>query len=220
MNSAGVTVLINESREGGPRPVIAIHGRLGNPSLWQRSLRTATLDSSVTPVGTLVMILAKRYLPGLFAITAAILLFTCAPKQWRVQSLILATAVALCAMEAEYWIAHGFPQSELPFFVIAQAVTLIALLGGSVGGFVLGVNGLAFFSYVNTRFYAPYLLDYVLPAIYTCLIIVARQNLNWRGKGVLAIGFPEVTWWCIETVVAIYKTSILHKWAWITGKSW
>jgi hypothetical protein len=50
-------------------------------------------------------------------------------------------------MEAEYWIAHGFPQSEVPFFAIAMAVTLLALLGGRIGGFVLGVIGLAFFSY-------------------------------------------------------------------------
>jgi hypothetical protein len=165
-------------------------------------------------------ILAKRYFPGLLAIAAAILLYKCAPTKRKVETVILASAVALCAMEAEYWLAHGFPWSEIPFLVIALAVTLLGLIGGDLGGFALGVVGLVFFTYVNVRFCAPYLLDYVLPAIYTCLIIVARQNLNWHGKGILAIGLPEVAWWCVETVVAIYKTAILHKWAWLAGKPW
>lgn len=170
--------------------------------------------------GALITILAKRYLPGLFAIAAAILLFRCAPTKRKVESLILATAIGLCAMEAEYWIAHGFPQSESLFFVIALALTLLALLGGDVGGFALGIVGLVFFTYVNDRFCAPYLLDYVLPATYACLIAVSRQNLNWTGRGILVTGLPEAMWWSIETLVAIYKTSMLQKWAWLTGKPW
>jgi hypothetical protein len=113
-----------------------------------------------------------------------------------------------------------FPEWKYRSFVIALAITLLALAAGGLGGFALGVVGLGYLTYVNDRFYAPYLLDYVLPTIYACLIVVARKDLNWSGKGILAAGFPEATWWSIETVIAVYKTSTSGKWAWLIGKPW
>lgn len=168
----------------------------------------------------MLLTIAQRYLPGLFAIAEAVMLFKSAPPKRKVQSLVLAAALGLCAMEAEYWIARGFPWSDMPFFVVALAITLVALSAGNVGGLVLGVIGMAFFTYVNDRFSAPYLLDYVLPSIYASLIVVSRRDLHWNGRGILALGVPEATWWSVETLIAVYRTSALHKWAWLAGKPW
>src|SRR5215831_12696536 len=95
----------------------------------------------------MLVTIVERYLPGLLAITAAVLLFRYAPPKRKVESLVLAVAAGLCAMEAEYWIARGFPWFDLHFFVAAMAIILLALCGGNIGGFVLGVLGLAFFTY-------------------------------------------------------------------------
>ena len=162
----------------------------------------------------------QRSLPALLTSAAAILSFAYAPPQRKVTCLVLATAFGLCGMEAEYCIAHGLPWFDMPFFAIALGATLIALCAGAVGGFALGVMGLTFFTYVNDRFCAPYLLDYVLPSLYAWLIIVSRKKLNWIGRGILVNGIPEGIWWLLATGIAIFKTSVWHKWDWVTGKPW
>ena len=168
----------------------------------------------------MLVTIVEHYLPGLTAIAAAFLLFRYAPPKRKVESLVLAVAAGLCAVEAEYWIAHGFPWFDLHFFLVAMAITLLALCGGSVGGIVFSILGLAFFTYVNDRFYAPYLLDYILPAICVFLIIVSRKELRWFGNGILARSVPETAWFSAETLIAAYKTSVWHKWGWLTGRPW
>jgi hypothetical protein len=161
-----------------------------------------------------------RYSPGVLAACCALVLIRFTPEKWRVHSVILATAVGLCAMEAEYWVAHGFPSSDMPFFSVAITITLTALALGERGGLVLGVVGLTFFTYVNNRYSAPYLLDYVLPALYALLIATSRRKLNWFRPGFLSIGLPEAIWWAVENAGAIWKTTVWHKWGWLTGQPW
>jgi hypothetical protein len=161
-----------------------------------------------------------RYAPGVLATFSAVILIKLAPEKWRVHSVIFATGVGLCAMEAEYWIAHGFPWPDMPFFAVAITVTLGALASGERGGLVLGIAGLSFFTYVNNRYFAPYMLDYVLPALYVLLIAISRRKLKWFRPGFFAIGVPEAIWWAAENAVAIWKTTVWHKWGWLTGQPW
>ena len=107
-----------------------------------------------------------RYLPGMAALLIAIWLVYHARSNRKIPATIFSTLIGLASMEAEYWLAHGFPSSDVPFFLGATAITVAALVSGRLGGFWLGLIGSGFFSYVNLRYGAPYLLDYVMPALY------------------------------------------------------
>jgi len=161
-----------------------------------------------------------RFLPGLVAALGGAALLWFAPERRKIPFTVLATLLGLMSMEAEYWVAHGFPESEVTFFAGAVVVTLLALAAGKYGGLLLGIIGLAFFAHVNVRYGAPYLLDYVLPVFYGILLALARRELKWFRSGVLAVGRPEAIWLILTSGVTIWRTSVLDKWGWLTGRPW
>jgi hypothetical protein len=123
-------------------------------------------------------------------------------------------------MEAEYWVARGFPTSEIPFFAAAVAITVAALAIGPVGDLSLGLTGLAFFAYVNLRYGAPYILDYVMPVLYGLLIARSRRDLNWRRPGLFEVGWAESIIVLVLQVLAAWRTTELGTWGWIAGRHW
>lgn len=143
-----------------------------------------------------------------------------APRARRVEFTVLATLLGLVCMEAEYWLASGFPTSEVAFFVGAVAVTLAALAIGSLGTMILGLVGLFFFAYVNLRCGAPYLLDYVIPVLCGLLIAWSRRALNCVRPGILDTGRPETIAVVALDVLASWRTTGLDKWGWIAGRHW
>ena len=68
-----------------------------------------------------------RYLPGLVAAVGGTAIITSAPPLRRIAFTVLATLLGLFCMEAEYWLAFGFPKSEVTFFVFVVVITLAAL---------------------------------------------------------------------------------------------
>jgi hypothetical protein len=161
-----------------------------------------------------------RYLPGLAAAAGGAALLYSSRRQRAVAFAGLATLLGLICMEAEYWVAHGFPRSEVTFFVAAVALTLTALAFGALGGTALGSLGLGFFVYVNLCYGAPYLLDYVLPILYAFLLARSRRQLGWQGTGILRAGQIEGLWIAATYLLTFWRTSSLDKWAWITGAPW
>jgi hypothetical protein len=161
-----------------------------------------------------------RYLPGLVAAVGGTGMIVAAPRPRRITFTVLATLLGLVCMEAEYWVASGFPGSEALFFVGAIAVTLAALAVGSVGTMILGLVGLLFFAYVNLRYGAPYLLDYIMLVFYALLIAWSRRTLNWFRSGIFAVGRPEAIAVIAVEVLAAWRTSALDKWGWIAGGHW
>jgi hypothetical protein len=164
--------------------------------------------------------LVLRYVPGFVAGFGGAALVLLAPRRHRVKFSILAALLGLTSMEAEYWIAHGFPADEVPFFAVAAAITLAVLLLGAIAGFALGVAGIVFFAYVNIRYGAPYLLDYVLPVLYAAIIVSARRELKWEGKGLLACGAVEALALIVVNIAALWRTTVLDKWGWLAGRPW
>ncbi len=161
-----------------------------------------------------------RYLPGLVAAVGGAAMIVAAPRPRRVTFTVLATLLGLVCMEAEYWVAAGFPVSEVRFFVGAVAVSLLALAIGSLGTMILGLLGLLFFAYVNLRYGAPYLLDYVMPVLYALLIAWSRPTLNWVRPGIFEVGRPETVAVIALEVLAAWRTTDLDKWGWMAGRHW
>jgi len=123
-------------------------------------------------------------------------------------------------MEAEYWVAHGFPADEVSFFASSVLITLAAFWLGARGGMALGIAGLAFFAYVNIRFGAPYLLDYILPVFYAVLVVRCRREQRWFSPGLWAAGWLEVVWILLAHAITLWRTTALHKWDWVLGRPW
>lgn len=161
-----------------------------------------------------------RYLPGAVAALGSVGLIGIAPKHRKVLATGIATLLGLVCMEAEYWVAHGFPATEVSFFSVAVVVTLAGLFSGAWGGLLLGIAGFGFFTYVNLRYGAPYLLDYIMPILYALLVAYGRRALNWSGHGILAIGRLEGTLLVALLALMLLRTTMLGKWAWISGKPW
>jgi hypothetical protein len=132
----------------------------------------------------------------------------------------IATLLGLVCMEAEYWVAHGFPASEVSFFSGSVVVTLAALLAGGRGCLLLGIAGFGFFTCVNLRYGAPYLLDYVMPIPYASLIARSRRTLSWSGGGILAVGRLEAALLLPVLALMLLRTTTLGRWGWISGKPW
>lgn len=153
-----------------------------------------------------------RYLPGLAAAAGGAALLYSSRRKRAVAFACLATLLGLVGMEAEYWVAHGFPMSEVTFFVAAVALTLTALAFAALGGTALGILGLGFFAYVNLRYGAPYLLDYVLPILYAFLLGRSRRQLDWQGTGILRTGCTEGLWIAATYLLMFWRTSSLGKW--------
>jgi len=161
-----------------------------------------------------------RYLPGTVAALGSLALIGIAPEHRKMLSTGFATLLGLVCMEAEYWVAHGFSASEASFFPGAVVVTLAALLAGDRGCLLLGVAGFGFFTYVNLRYGAPYLLDYIMPVLYASLMTRSRRTLNWSGSGILAIGRLEAALLVTVLALMLLRTTTLGKWGWISGKPW
>ena len=166
------------------------------------------------------MTIWMRYLPGFVAAMGGAALLYSSRRRRGVASAGLATLLGLVCMEAEYWVAHGFPSSEVSFFTAAVALTLTTLALGALGGTALGILGLGFFAYVNLRYGAPYLLDYVLPILYAFLLARSRRELGWQGTGILRAGCTEGLWMAATYLLIFWRTSSLGKWAWIRGGPW
>ncbi|HYL13752.1 MAG TPA: hypothetical protein VEV41_11995 [Terriglobales bacterium] len=161
-----------------------------------------------------------RYLPGPVASAGSVVMIVTAPRTRQVTVTLLATLLGLVCMEAEYWVASGFPTSEVPFFVGAVGLTLAAYAIGRFGTMILGLVGLFFFAYVNLRYGAPYLLDYVMPVLYGLLIAWSRRALHWNGPRVLEAGKPETIGVIALQILAVWRTTSLGKWGWIAGGHW
>jgi hypothetical protein len=161
-----------------------------------------------------------RYLPGMAAVAGGAALLHLSRRRHGIAFAGLATLLGLVCMEAEYWVAHGFPRSEVSFFTAAVALTLTALVFGALGATSLGILGLGFFAYVNLRYGAPYLLDYVLPILYAFLLARSRRELGWQSTGILRAGRVEVLWIAVTYLLTFWRTLSLGRWAWITGASW
>ncbi len=166
------------------------------------------------------MMIWIRYLPGLVAAVGGAAPLYVSRQRHTVTFAGWATLLGLSCMEAEYWVAHGFPSSEISFFTAAVLLTLTALAVGALGGTALGILGLAFFAYVNLRYGAPYLLDYVQPVFYAFLLARARRQLSWQGPGILRAGTTEGLWILVTYILTFWRTSSLGKWGWITGGPW
>jgi hypothetical protein len=165
-------------------------------------------------------LLATRYLPGAAAALASLALIGIAPEHRKRTAAGTATLLGLVCMEAEYWVAHGFPAPEVVFFSVAAVVTLAGILLGAWGGLLLSVAGFGFFAYVNLRYGAPYLLDYIMPILYAVLAAYSRRALRWSGRGILATGRIEGILVVALLVLMVPRTTMLHKWGWISGKPW
>ena len=165
-------------------------------------------------------ILWLRYLPGVVAAAGGMALIVFAPPRRRTSFTILASLLGLTCMEAEYWVAHGFPAEEVPFFVVMVAITLTAMFLGGNGALGLGTAGLMFFAYVNIRYGAPYLLDYILPVVYALLVVFARREKNWVGRNIWATSRAELLWLAFTYAITVWRTTELDKWGWITGRPW
>lgn len=161
-----------------------------------------------------------RYLPGVIGALGSLALIGIAPAPRRMLLTAVATLLGLVCMEAEYWVAHGFPASEAWFFSTAVVVTLAAVFAGARGYFLLSVVGFGFFAYVNLRYGAPYLLDYIMPALYALLMAYSRRALNWSGRSLLAVGRLEGAVLVPVLALMLLRTSTLGKWGWISGKPW
>jgi len=161
-----------------------------------------------------------RYLPFLAAAAGGAALIALARPRAKIAFTILATVLGLTCMEAEYWIAHGFPADEITFFTVSLLVTLAAALFGARGGIALGAAGLGFFAYVNIRYGAPYLLDYLMPAFYALLVMFSRREQRWFGPGVWAPGRLELLWVLLVHAVTLWRTTVLDKWGWVLGGRW
>jgi hypothetical protein len=161
-----------------------------------------------------------RYVPGAAAVAGSLALISVAPERRKMLFTGIATLLGLVCMEAEYWVAHGFPASEVPFFSVAAVVTLAALFAGGWGGLLLSVAGFGFFAYVNLRYGAPYLLDYIMPVLYASLMARSRRTLHWSGRGILAIGRLEAALLIPILALMLLRTTTLGKWGWISGKPW
>ena len=161
-----------------------------------------------------------RYVPGAAAALASLVLIGMAPKHRKVIAAGIATLLGLVCMEAEYWMAHGFPASEISFFSVALALTLAGILSGALGGLLLGIVGFGFFAYVNLRYGAPYLLDHLMPILYALLTAYSRRALHWSGRGILATGRMEGTLLVALLALMVPRTTMLHKWGWLSGKPW
>ena len=161
--------------------------------------------------------LLLRYSPALVAAAGGATLIMLARSRDKIAFTILATAVGLTCMEAEYWLARGFPADEVPFFTVSLLITLAAALFGARGGVALGVVGLVFFAYVNIRYGAPYLLDYIMPAFYALLVMFSRRQQRWCGSGLWAPGRLESLWVLLVHAVTFWRTTTLGKWAWVLG---
>jgi hypothetical protein len=172
------------------------------------------------PAASAELGLGWRYLPGLIAALGGFAMIGLAPPRRKVVFTCLATLLGLVCMEAEYWVARGFPSSEIPFFLGSVTVTVVAMSLGARGGLLLGGLGLAFFAYVNIRYGAPYLLDYVMPVFYAALLAYARREVGWSGRGALRSPVPEVLWLIVVNALAVWRTTAVHKWGWITGGPW
>ncbi len=161
-----------------------------------------------------------RYLPGLVATAGGTAIIMAAPPPRRITFTVLATLLGLFCMEAEYWLAFGFPKSEVTFFVSVVVITLAALAARNLGAMLLGLAGLLFFAYVNLRYGAPYLLDYVMPVLYALLLAWSRRGLGWTGRGIWKAGRPEVAAVIALQVLTAWRTTDLAKWGWLAGKHW
>ncbi len=161
-----------------------------------------------------------RYLPGAVAALGSLALIRPAPEHRKMLLTGIATLLGLVCMEAEYWVAHGFPASEVSFFSGAVVVTLAALFAGARGCLWLSVVGFGFFTYVNLRYGAPYLLDYIMPVLYALLMARSRRALHWFGGGILAIGRLETALLIPVLALMLLRTTTLGKWGWISGKPW
>jgi hypothetical protein len=161
-----------------------------------------------------------RYIPGLAATAAGALLIGFAPKTRQAFLAVVATLVGLICMEAEYWVAHGFPESGVPFFTGAAAITLTALFLGNLGGVLLASAGFGFFAYVNLRYGAPYLLDYVMPVLYATLFALSRRGLGWFGSAYFRVGLPEAWVLIAANILIVWRTTTLGKWGWLLGRAW
>lgn len=164
--------------------------------------------------------LVIRYLPGLVAALGGGALIGLAPACRRIAFTILATLLGLTCMETEYWVAHGFPSDEVQFFAVTALITVAALFLGTKGALSLSVAGLGFLAYVNIRYGSPYLLDYILPVEYACLLALARRELNWYGSGIWAHRRLEVLWLLVTNAITVWRTTTLDKWGWIAGRPW
>jgi hypothetical protein len=161
-----------------------------------------------------------RYLPGVVAALGSAAMIVQSSERSRITSTVGATLLGLVCMEGEYWVADGFPTSDMAFFACAVAITLAALAVGNMAPMALGFIGLLFFAYVNLRYGAPYLLDYVMPLLYAILAAISRRSLKWPGHGILKVGWPEALAVVALEALAAWRTTELDKWGWIAGQHW
>lgn len=161
-----------------------------------------------------------RYVPAIVAGLGGSVLIWSAPSQHKIKFTVGATALGLICMEWEYVVAGVFSVSNVPSTLVFLALTAIGLLFGTVGCLCLGICGLLLFAYVNVRYGAPYLLDYILPVFYALLVGLCRRRLTLRRPGILEVGYLEaVCLICLNSVV-IWRTTMFGKWGWILGHDW
>ena len=160
------------------------------------------------------------YVPTIVASLGGSLLIWSAPSQRKIQFTVGATALGVICMQWEYVMVGIFSITMVPSFLVVLALTTIGLLLGTVGCLCLGICGLLFLTYVNVRYGAPFLLDYILPIFYTFLVGLCRRRLGLRRTGILEVGRLEAIWLICLNSVVIWRTTMLGKWGWILGQNW
>lgn len=139
-------------------------------------------------------------------------LIALAPARRRVVSTVLATLLGLVCMESEYWVAGGFPEDEVWFFIVTAVLTLATIFLGAPGALGLGLAGLIFFAYVNIRYGAPYLPDYILPIFYALLVVFVRREMNSVVRNIWATGRVGLLWLALTNAITFWRTTELGKW--------
>lgn len=133
--------------------------------------------------------------------------------------LVLFTSLSLIAWYffwAELKLTTGFPNSERKWVVILTLMTIVALLlelrgdlSGVYAGLGLGVFGSLFMAYVNLRFGAPVVFDYVLPFPYFALTSISAAI--FLSKPVFDLMIVSVILYVLLFVCQLWRTKQLGK---------
>jgi hypothetical protein len=133
--------------------------------------------------------------------------------------LIMFTSLSLIAWSffwAELKLTTGFPDSERKWVVILTLMTLVALVlelkgdfPGAYAGLSLGMFGSSFMAYVNLRFGAPVVFDYVLPFPYFALTSTSAAII--LSKSVFDFMIVSVILYAILFVCQLWRTKRLGK---------
>jgi hypothetical protein len=124
---------------------------------------------------------------------------------------------------AELLLTSTFPRSEVKWiigFTWATLAVVAALMFlqrlGSAAGLALGTFGFFFMAYVNLRYGAPVLFDYLLPFPYVMIVFASMESLAFLPGGT-ASGWPIAIYACL-VMTQFWRTFKVGKMAQLTSR--